>query len=204
VKCDRPFCPQTLWLLGAGWFLLALYAGETELLGLLPPLGPQVLIFGLTGLLLVTYFGWKSFRTAVDAWPDRAFVVVHLTRFIGIYFLVLSARGQMDSSFAGPAGAGDIAVALGALALLTFRAPKWGWLLWNSLGLLDIIFVVGRAAVLRFRHPASLKAFCHLPLSFLPTMIVPLIIATHVVLFIRLLRRKEANRVGSPTEAIAA
>jgi hypothetical protein len=196
VKCDRPFCPQSLWLLGAGWFLLALYAGETESLALVPPLGPQILIFALTGLLLGTYFGWKSFRTAIDGWTDRAFVVVHLTRFVGIYFLVLSASGAMDPGFALPAAAGDIAVALGALALLTVQAPKWAWLLWNSFGLLDILYVVAHAAVLRFTHPASLKAFCHLPLSFLPTMIVPMIIATHVVLFIRLSQRQEASRVA--------
>ena len=204
MKCDRPFCPQSLWLLGAGWVLLSLYAGETEMLAMLPPIGPQLLIFGLTGLLLGTYFGWKSFKTAVDGWRDRTFVLVHLTRFVGIYFLVLSARGEMDPGFAIPAGWGDIVVALGAVALLTIQAPKWAWLLWNSLGLLDILFVVGRAAVLRFTHPASLNTFCHLPLSFLPTMIVPLIIATHVILFVRLLRRKEPNTAAGSAEVIAA
>jgi hypothetical protein len=123
---------------------------------------------------------------------------VHLVRFVGIYFLVLSARGEMDASFAVRAGCGDIVVGIGAMALLTARAPKWGWLFWNSLGFLDILFVVGTAAVLRFTHPASLKAFCHLPLSFLPTMIVPLIITTHVILFVRLLGRRGQKLSASP------
>ncbi len=203
MKCDRPFCPQTLWLLGAGWFLLALYAGETELLALLPAVGPQVLIFGLTALLLGAYFGSISFRTAIDAWRDRTFLLVHLVRFVGIYFLVLSARGQIEPSFAVPAGWGDILVALGAAGLLIIPSLKWAWLVWNSLGLLDIIFVVGKAGVLRFSNPDALAALSRLPLSFLPTMIVPLIIATHVILFLRLLRRKSA-RATSAAEVIAA
>jgi hypothetical protein len=198
VKCERPFCPQTLWLLGAGWFLLALFIGETELLAELPPAAPQLIILALTLFLLGSYFGVRSFRTAVDAWRPRALLAVHLTRFVGIYFLVLSAHGALDSRFAIPAGYGDIAIATGAVLLLALPAPRWLWLLWNSLGLLDILFVVGRAASLRFHDASALVAFTRLPLSFLPTMIVPLVITSHVVLFVRCLSTHTLARPNQP------
>jgi hypothetical protein len=187
VKCERPFCPQTLWLIGAGWFLLALFVGETNLLAELPTAAPQLIILALTVFVLGSYFGVRSFRTAIDASPLRALLAIHLTRFVGIYFLVLSARGALDSGFAIPAGYGDIAIAVGALLLLAVPSPRWVLLLWNSLGLIDTLFVVGKATCLRLHDASALSAFTSLPLSFLPTMVVPLIIASHIVLFVRCL-----------------
>jgi hypothetical protein len=188
VKCDRPICGQTLGLLGAGWFLLALYVGETELLCFLPPIAPQAMILGLAALLTGTYFGSAAFRTTINSWGYRPLVALHLVRFVGIYFLWLSGHGELDRRFAVPAGWGDIIVATGAGALLVLPAARWSLVLWNSIGLADILFVVVNAAILRFHNPEVLQPFTELPLSFLPTMVVPLIIATHVILFARLSR----------------
>jgi len=172
-------------LLGAGWFLLALFVGETGMLAELPPAAPQLIILALTLFLLGSYFAVRSFRTAINASPLRALLAIHLTRFVGVYFLVLNARGALDSRFAIPAGYGDIAIAIGAALLLAVPAPRWVLLLWNSLGLIDILLVVGQATCSRLHDPSALDVFTRLPLSFLPTMVVPLIIASHIVLFVR-------------------
>ena len=130
----------------------------------------------------------------------RALVLVHLTRFVGIYFLILYGRGELPYAFVVPGGLGDIAVAVTALLVALFSpiGGAVGWkivLLWNLFGLIDILFVVATAARLTMSNPESMSAITRLPLSLLPTFLVPIIIFTHVVIFIRLFEsRKENNR----------
>jgi hypothetical protein len=202
VKCERPLCGQTLALIGAGWFLLALYIGETGLLQVLPLLAPQGIAAGLTLLIAGSYFLSSTFRQGVDQWSDRALIAVHLTRFVGIYFLILSSHGELDSRLAIPAGWGDIAVAVGALWLLVFPAPKWALLAWNTIGLIDILFVMIRATMLRLSEPEAMAPFTELPLSFLPTMVVPLVIATHIILYVRLLRKERTEPAASVSSGV--
>jgi len=92
-----------------------------------------------------------------------------------------------------PGGWGDIAVASLAIVLLLIGAPSDGgrraaYAVWNVLGLADILFVVVTAVRLGAADPASMAALQRLPLNLLPTFLVPLIIATHVILGIRLAR----------------
>ena len=48
----------------------------------------------------------------------RQLIGLHFVRFVGIYFLVLGARGRLPLGFARPAGVGDIIIACGAVFLL--------------------------------------------------------------------------------------
>jgi preprotein translocase subunit SecY len=57
------------------------------------------------------------------------------------------------------------------------------------IGLIDIILVVVSAVRINSADPTQLRALTYLPLSLLPTFLVPLIIATHIMIFARLLRR---------------
>lgn len=115
-------------------------------------------------------------------------------RFIGFYFLVLHARGELPRAFAVPGGWGDIATATLALLVATMSAEtrlgKRAYLAWIVFGLLDILFVVATATRLFLADPDSMCALLRLPFSLLPTFIVPLILATHVMLFARLAHRK--------------
>lgn len=190
AKCLKRATAATL---VAGWVLLALFVGEMQLLGMLPLPGVQVILFSLTALVLFSYWRMAPARGFIDSLPVRALVLFHLTRFVGIYFLVLYARGELPYAFAVPGGWGDIAVAVGAVmvSLLPARHPmtRRALLAWNVIGLIDILFVVGIAVQLGVSNPASMRALTQLPLSFLPLLVVPLIIATHVFIFVRLLKR---------------
>jgi hypothetical protein len=57
---------------------------------------------------------------------------------------------------------------------------------WNALGLIDILFVVAAASRLAMADPDSMNALLRLPLSLLVTFLVPLIIASHVVMLWRI------------------
>jgi hypothetical protein len=176
------------------WLALALLAGGSGLTTQMRPPVPQVILFGSTALVILSFWRAKQFRAWALNLPPRALVLPHLVRFVGFYFLVLHARGELPWAFAVPGGWGDIAVATLALGVMTINAEtRWGkraYFTWNILGLVDILFVVVTATRLVIADPDSISALLRLPLSLLPTFIVPLILATHIMLFVRLAHRK--------------
>lgn len=171
------------------WFGLAYFAGRDGWLRQLPPFGIQGIVAGLTALLLTSYFRIAPVRRWVDGLELRTLVLVHLTRFVGIYFLLLFQRGELPRAFAVPGGIGDIIVATMALpvafAPLAAEARRRAIVIWNVAGLVDLLLVILTATRLNLENPAQMKALTVLPLSLLPTFIVPLLLATHVVLFVR-------------------
>jgi hypothetical protein len=171
------------------WLGVAVAAGHFLWLQRMPPLAVQGLIFALTALVMLAYFRVRALRTWIDGTDLRILVLLHVTRFIGIYFLVLYQRGELPRAFAVPAGIGDIVVATMALpvvfAPLDDATRRRAVRIWNVVGLVDILFVVFTAARLNLADPTQLRALTYLPLSLLPTFLVPLIIATHLILFVR-------------------
>ena len=154
-------------------------------------------VWTLTALVLLACWKVRTIRVCVLNIDLRWLVVIHLTRlFAGAYFLVLCQRRVLPCAFATPAGWGDIVIGVLAVALVSsmhIQFAKTVLLSWNTLGLIDIVFVV--SSVLRFglKDWQSMHALRELPLSLLPTFLVPLIIASHVLIFVRLIRR----RIGS-------
>jgi hypothetical protein len=53
-----------------------------------------------------------------------------------------------------------------------------------------MLFVVATAARLGLAEPSSMAALLRLPLSLVPTFLVPLIIASHILIFVRLARQR--------------
>jgi len=143
---------------------------------------------------LVLFACWKI--SLIRVWALNVdvpwLVLLHVTRlFAGVYFLVLCQHGQLPCGFARPAGWGDIVVAVLALAVLGATGTRFAktlLLTWNTLGLIDIIFVVLSALGFGLNDWQSMHALRELPLSLLPTFLVPLVIASHVLIFVRLAR----------------
>lgn len=193
--------------MGAGWFLVALFVGETELLSILPGPAAQLTLVTLTTGLLTAFWSSRSFRSWVDQLQLKTLILLHLTRFVGVYFLILHRRGELPGRFALTAGWGDIIVATGAVFLLLVPAALNSNRLvmaWNTIGLIDILVVVTTAAGLAFANRESMSALTRLPLSFLPTMVVPLIISTHVAILLRLARKPQPVKTIKPQQALAS
>ena len=150
------------------------------------------IVWTLTAIVLLACWKISPIRVWALNVDVRWLVLLHVTRlFAGAYFLVLCQRGQLPCGFARPAGWGDIVVAVLALAVLgATRTPfaKTLLLTWNILGLIDIIFVVLNALQFGLSDWQSMHAIRELPLSLLPTFLVPLILASHVLIFVRLAR----------------
>ena len=178
----------TFWL----WFAAAVLVGQQQVLQRLPAPATPVILLGLTALLLVTYFRVAALRDWVDGLDLRSLALIHVSRFVGIYFLVLYRQGKLPYAFAVPGGIGDILVATLVLPVVSLPVGYERRLrlltIWNVIGFIDIMLVVLTAIRLNVADPFQLRAMRFLPLSLLPTFLVPLIIATHIVIFVRLAR----------------
>ena len=172
------------------WLVLAAAAGESGAVAALHPPLPQLLIVALTAALIVAGVAHKGLHEWVTQVSLRAVVAFHLTRFVGFLFLALYKRGALPREFAVPAGWGDIAVATLALTIVIFlprpQSQPRLLMVWNALGFADIVGVVLTAARLAIANPTSMKALMGPPLSVVPLFIVPLVIASHVLVFWRL------------------
>src|SRR5262245_28677392 len=152
---------RTVLLVGLGWLIVATALGAAGAVRALRPPAAPLVVLGLTAVVLVA--GWRvpRFRAWLAAIDARWLVGLHVTRFVGAYFLYLYAHGQLPYAFAVPGGWGDIAVATLAAALLSWGSPHDGgrrpaYIAWNVLGLVDIVFVVATAGRLAVTAPESM------------------------------------------------
>lgn len=145
----------TVWL----WLIAALVVGRFELLARIPRPAVQGVLFGLTALVLLACFKVAGLRAWIDSLDLRALVLLHVTRFVGFYFLVLYQRGELPYAFAVPGGWGDIAVAALALSVcllpLAEATRRRAITIWNVIGFVDILMVLATAARLGWQEPAN-------------------------------------------------
>ncbi len=196
MKGSRPGSRQ--FLMGMGmWFILACVLGSSGRLARITPPLPQVLIGAITLVLIMSAVFNRALRVWLEQVNLRGFVAFHLTRFVGIVFLVMYSRGQLGGEFALTAGWGDIIAAVGALGIALLlpdplQQPRVLFL-WNAFGLADILTVVVTATRVALRSPADIASLLQFPMSLVPTFVVPIVIASHVLVFWRL------RRAGTPS-----
>ena len=124
--------------------------------------------------------------------PDALWrlTVPQIFRVEGVTFLIVMALGKLPAVFALPAGLGDIAIGLEAIYVarslargVVGRRAVW----FNILGLLDLAVatVIGVTAAPGVAHLLSLSPSTAqiglLPLVLIPTTVVPLAVALHVL-----------------------
>ena len=182
------------------WLLIALLVGYTGILRSTPVPMP---VFAIA--MTLTLLGWLTIRgnlrDRVLSVGVRVLVALHITRFVGVYFLALYRDGLLPRDFAVPAGWGDIMVATGAIIVLAaFRTDtqtgRTAYFTWNVLGLLDILLVLGNGARMMRADRLLQAGFTSLPLILLPLFLVPIIIVTHVMIFVWWLRTRERVEVA--------
>jgi hypothetical protein len=175
------------------WLIAAVAAGRQGWLQAMPASAVPALVLGLTALLALAYRRLGAFSAWVDALDVRGLVLLHVTRFVGFYFLVLYDRGVLPYAFAVPGGIGDIAVAALALAVCLLpwseASRRRAISIWNIVGLIELLLTILTAARLGLAEPGSMHALTQLPLSLLPTFLVPLLLASHLVLYARVSHR---------------
>jgi hypothetical protein len=139
---------------------------------------------------------WPKLRLLQPAEALRPLLILHSFRFIGLAFLIPGVVSpDLPSSFAHSAAFGDIVAA--ALALLTLVSlPRragfviaWIFSLWGSADLLDAFYQANNSGLVAGQLGAA---------YFIPTLIVPLLLITHVLVFRILLQHQRASIIFQP------
>lgn len=183
-------------LLGtAVWFVIALILSVAGAPQKLTPPAPQIVILLLTIALIAFGRLYSPLRAWIVSVDIRALAGLHVTRALaGTAFLWAASRGTMSPGFANAAGYGDILVAILALLLIVLISPEQKvapllYVIWNTLGLIDIMYVVVTAARIALADPPAMAQLLRAPFAVIPLFLVPIVIASHVWIFERLLRR---------------
>ncbi len=186
------------------WLVAALAVGASGVLsidrrGLIP-----LILLGSTVVLVVLGRGRGPLGVIARNVDPRLLILFHGIRApIGASFLVLAATDRLDPVFASVAGWGDILVGLTApLAAAGGMRPgrAWTWvrLAWNALGLADILVVVviAQSILIASGHPETMAELLTIPWLVIPLFIVPIVFATHGLLFTRLRATRETPTTG--------
>ena len=134
---------------------------------------------------------WPALRHRPRAEALRPLLVLHSFRFFGLAFLVSGVVSpDLPSAFARSAAYGDIIAA--TLALLSLASPRsragiviaWVFNLWGSVDILNAFYQANHAGLLAGQLGAA---------YFLPTVVVPLLLITHGLVFRILLRHQNGS-----------
>ncbi len=176
------------------WFLSATLVGLTGIIKNAPAPVYGMTVGILTAIVLIAYFRSRRLMDFIHTIPLRSLIAVHGIRLIGIYFIYLFSKKQLPFAFAIPGGIGDILIACFALVLVIsgFSRSKINWnriLIWNTLGLIDILFALQTAIRLGLKDMRQMDPLTHLPLILLPTFLVPILLSTHGIIFYRVAKK---------------
>jgi hypothetical protein len=152
-------------------------------------------LFGITiafsfvvwGLVARQYF-WPALRGRSRADAVRPILFLHAFRFMGLTFLIPGVVSpDLPASFARPVAYGDLAtaaLALLALALLHSKLSDASIWLFNLVGAVDLLNAYYQGSRVSLANAPGLQGAMY----FIPTLVVPLLLVTHALVFRIMLR----------------
>ncbi len=166
---------------------------------------PTQALFGISIALSFVAWGivagrylWPALRSQPRADALRPLLLLHAFRFVGLAFLVPGVVSpDLPTAFARPAAYGDLATAiLALLAVAALRIRLGIILVWvvNILGSADLLYAFYQGNRIGFLPGQQGAAY------FIPTVLVPLLLITHGLMFRLVLKQNgEGRGRGRPT-----
>ena len=141
------------------------------------------------GLIAARYI-WPALRLRPRPEALRPLLLLHAFRYTGSAFLVPGVVSpELPDAFARPAAYGDLATSLLALFGVATLGSRLGTsIIWvfNIVGTVDLVNAFYQADRLGVGNAPGLQGAAY----FIPTVLVPLLLVTHVLVFRILLRPK--------------
>lgn len=190
-----------------GWVGVAVILSATGRLAYSPN-SPAPLIGILLAMPLLTIsvlaLTSEKVRATLLGIPLQLLVGLNAMRILGVLFLLDFSAGSLSGPFPFFAGLGDLitgalAIPL-ALSIARSKEPSVGTILgWNAFGTLDLLVAVGLGITSAAGSPLQLihagvgsQAMQYLPLSLVPTVLVPFYLLTHAIVAAQLRVRSRA------------
>jgi hypothetical protein len=143
--------------------------------------------------------------------PMPLLIAINAWRVAGVFFLLLAAEGRLAGPFPYSAGWGDIITGVLALPvawLALRRAGDWMVYAWNVFGALDLVVALTLGVIsangspLQIIHAGAGSEDAQiLPWALIPTVVVPMLLISHAVVFAQLRARRVA---GQRTDELAS
>ncbi len=167
-----------------GWFSVVYALGKMSFFAKIPLFAPNMVLgFLFLSIVLKSLYDSKTMQAIAQAMPMHMVIGVQTLRVGGYVFFTLYAMNLLPAAFAFPAGIGDIIVGLSAplVALLYFLKKRYAVriaIIWNVVGILDLVVAIG-VGILAYPRPAQILPI--LPtavstdiLSLFPMVLIPL------------------------------
>jgi hypothetical protein len=178
----------------AAWLTLVIVLAARGAFAGTPGAPPLALLIGLVGPLSVFLVGYQTIRPLRDfvlSADLRLIVGMQAWRWAGFGFLALYTYRVLPGIFAWPAGVGDMLVGITAVPVLSslLRNPKFAagkrFVLWNLLGILDLVVAVSMGALVpllapNFYESTNTAPMTQLPLVLIPAFLVPAFLMLHL------------------------
>jgi hypothetical protein len=151
------------------------------------------------GIVAARYI-WPELRLRTRAEALQPLLILHSFRFIGLAVLVPGVVSpDLPSAFAHPEAYGDMIAAILALFSLLLLpstagvAAAWIFNLWGTIDLFNAFYQANHAGLLAGQLGGAF---------FLPTLMVPLLLITHGLVF-RILLQRQAERAMQESRHLA-
>jgi hypothetical protein len=176
------------------WLVVVLVLGAIGAFERPPGALPVPILLGATVPLVVFLAAYGSsarFRAFVLALHLPLAAAIQAWRAGGLGFLALYAHGVLPGVFAWPAGLGDIAIGVTApwVVLALIRRPGFAnsgvFLIWNLLGILDLVVAItvgalSAALASGAAGEVTTGPMAQLPLVLIPAYLVPVFVMLHL------------------------
>jgi hypothetical protein len=176
------------------WFALVFFLAAAGAFVTAPGTPPIPVGVGVTAPIIAFLLAFaisSSFREFVLTLDLRLATAIQAWRFAGLGFLALYVNGVLPGFFAWPAGLGDIAIGVTApwVIVALIRNPAFAaspvFVVWNLLGLLDLVVAVATGVIssglaVDLVGPVTTAPMARLPLVLIPVYLVPIFIMLHL------------------------
>jgi hypothetical protein len=152
--------------------------------------GLSVLVGLVASAIVAALYVWPRVRLLNREDALLPLVVPHMFRFAGLSFLVPGVVAEgLPAAFARPAAYGDLVASLLAFVAVFALSRRVPWALaavWvlNLWGTADLLFAIYQGQIGVGIDPSMLGAT-----FFIPTVVVPMLLVSHALMFMLLLRR---------------